>query len=186
MALAAERVRGAFAGYGRIWKMSFPGARGAWAADRTAPGKQGEPRWRLLQTQGAVKFGLLADQAGQRLTALFPSASGASGARLVLRDPAKAPRPYLDPRKSGLAGALAPRASSTVILASDMGPAPEALGGGVAFAFPASAEKALARLDPREAVAVELVFPSRIRERTRVTLLEVGDFAAAKAFLAAR
>ena len=39
--------------------------------------------------------------------------------------------------------------------------------------------------DPREAVTLELVFPTRTGERVETTLFEVGDFAAGRAFLAA-
>ena len=41
---------------------------------------------------------------------------------------------------------------------------------------------ALATLDPREAVAVEFLFEG---DRTRTAFVEVGDFAAGTAFLAA-
>jgi hypothetical protein len=188
MTVAAERVRNAFSGYGKIWKMNFPGARGGWSADRAQPGKQGEPRWRLSQAQGEVRFGILADSEGERLTVVFPAgrAEGAASARLLLRDPAKAARPYIDNRKAGLAGSMAPRASSVAFLANGKGAAPASVGGGVAFSFPASAMTALERLDPREAATVELVFPSRRRERVEKTLIEIGDFAAGRAFLAAR
>ena len=188
LAVAAERVRTAFAGYGKIWKMNFPGAHGGWQADRADPGKLGEPRWRLSQGQGQVRFGLLAAGPVQELTAVVPTAraAGASGARLVLRDPGRAAKPYLDPRKAGLAGALPPRASSTAILANGRAPAPASVGGGVAFSFPGRAGDALARLDPREAVVLELVYPTRSGERVEATMFEVGDFAAGRAFLAAR
>lgn len=188
LTIAAERVRTAFAGYGKIWKMNFPGAHGDWQADRADPGKRGEPRWRLAQSQGQVRFGLLADGPNQALTAVLPSlrAAGASGARLILRDPSRAAKPYLDPRKSGLAGALPPRASTLAILASSRAPAPESVGGGVAFSFPGRLGDALAGLDPREAVVLELVFPTRDGERVEATLFEVGDFAAGRAFLATR
>ena len=57
---------------------------------------------------------------------------------------------------------------------------------GAAFRFPDSAARALEGLDPREAVVLELVFPTRTGERVDSTLLEVGDFAAGRAFLAAQ
>lgn len=52
-----------------------------------------------------------------------------------------------------------------------------------AFRFPAQAAAALADLDPRESVQVEFVFGSGPPLRL---YLEVGDFAASRAFLAAR
>ena len=51
---------------------------------------------------------------------------------------------------------------------------------------PEAAARALEGLDPREAVTLELVYPTRDGERVESTLLEVGDFAAARAFLAAQ
>ncbi|MDZ4370247.1 MAG: hypothetical protein U1C74_02340, partial [Phenylobacterium sp.] len=49
-----------------------------------------------------------------------------------------------------------------------------------AFRFPQTAAKALADLDPREAVAVEFLFAG---DRVRTAYVEVGDFAAGRAFL---
>jgi len=51
---------------------------------------------------------------------------------------------------------------------------------GWAFRFPPEAARELARLDPREAVAVEFLFPGDV---TRRAYVEVGDFAAGQAFL---
>jgi hypothetical protein len=51
--------------------------------------------------------------------------------------------------------------------------------------FPQEAAKAMAALDPRESATVELVFPTRTGERVQTALIEVGDFAAGRAFLAA-
>ena len=57
--------------------------------------------------------------------------------------------------------------------------------GGVLYRLPDSATAALAALDPRETVRIELALPAGGRERTVSTDVEVGDFAAGKAFLAA-
>ena len=51
---------------------------------------------------------------------------------------------------------------------------------GWAFRFPAQASSDLASLDPREAVAIEFLFPGDVVRRAYV---EVGDFAAGRAFL---
>jgi hypothetical protein len=56
--------------------------------------------------------------------------------------------------------------------------------GGWAFRFPAAAADALAGLDPREAVAVEFLFTGEDGESVRTAYVEVGDFAAARAFQA--
>lgn len=190
LALAAARVRAGFKGYAQLQRMSFPGTVGAWAADRT-PG----PRWRLGEdAPGGVRFGLIEGADGREgLAAFWPgtTARGASALRLVLRDASRARSPYLDLRRRGLAGRLPPRALTTSLLAGWREAAPESVGvphtrGGTLFRFPAGAAEALAGLDPREAVALELVFPTSAGERTATTLMEVGDFAAGRAFLAAR
>ena len=51
---------------------------------------------------------------------------------------------------------------------------------GWAFRFPDAAAQELASLDPREAVAVEFMFPGDV---TRRAYVEGGDFAAGRAFL---
>ena len=51
---------------------------------------------------------------------------------------------------------------------------------GWAFRFPASAAQAISALDPREAVAVDFLFQD---DRVRRIYVEVGDFAAGRAFL---
>lgn len=190
LTVAAERVRSGFAGYARMYKMSFPGSLTSWQADRTkvATGV----RWRLSQTAGSgVVFGLASDAGGLTAVTTAPQAGAASGARLVMRDPRLAPSAYLDPRQKTLAGRIAPRSVTTAFLASARAPAPLGLlptgaVGGTAIRFPASAAAALDQLDPREAVTLELVYPSRNGDRVESVLFEVGDFAAGRAFLAAQ
>ena len=195
LAVAADRVRKAFDGYAQLRQMSFPGALSAWSADRkpwplVAHGKVVPgPRWRLWQTSGAMTFGMAA---GPGLTAVIasPDAATASGARLILRDPARATDAVLDPRRTDLAGRAPPRSVTQAFLAGSIGPAPASLStpgaqGGGMVTFSAEAAKALAALDPRETVTVELVFPARTGERVQTALIEVGDFAAGRAFLAA-
>ena len=195
LALAADRVRKAFDGYAQLRQESFPGTLSFWSADRkpwslVAQGKVVPgPRWRLWQTSGAMTFGIAA---GSGLTAVVasPDAASASGARLILRDPAKAADAVLDPRRTDLAGRAPPRSVTEVFLAGSIGPAPASLSapgarGGGMVTFSPEAAKALAALDPREAATVELVFPTRTGERVETALIEVGDFAAGRAFLAA-
>ena len=189
LATAAGRVRAGFEGYVRLFRLSFPGSLASWRADRY-PG----PRWRLAQTSGPLTFGIAADSGGaESLTAVWtgPEAAGASGARLVMRDPLLARSAYLDLRKPGLAGRAPPAGLTRTIWASAKVAAPAELladphRGGTLYRFSAAATAALAELDPREAVTVELVFPTRQGERTRSALVEVGDFAAGRAFLAVR
>jgi hypothetical protein len=54
-----------------------------------------------------------------------------------------------------------------------------------AFRFPPQAIDAIAALDPREAVAVEFLYAGRAGDVARQAYVEVGDFAAGRAFLAA-
>jgi hypothetical protein len=80
---------------------------------------------------------------------------------------------------------LPPRSALRVYAAEARSPAgvdllPKDSGGGWAFRFPAEAARELARLDPREAVAVEFLMPGDVVRRAYV---EVGDFAAGRAFL---
>jgi hypothetical protein len=199
LAVAAARVRKAFDGYARLRDMSFPGSFSAWQADRkpwplVVAGKvQAGPRWRLSQSStsdgAALVFGMAS---GPQLVAVTTArgAASAAGARLVMRDPAKAADAFIDPRRGDLGGRVPPRWQSQVFLAQSIGPAPAGLlppgaQGGVMVVFPASAAAAMATLDPREAVTVELAFPTRNGERVQSALVEVGDFAAGRAFLAA-
>jgi len=197
LALAAERVRTAFNGYSRMSAMDFPGAFAGWRADRGHPKRVGAS-WRLSQSAriGAapVTFGIASEgAAAPLLTAVVgsPNAQAAAGARLVVRDATLVATPYIDTRKAGLSGRVAPRTSARVFLAMSRMAAPAGLLpagalGGAAFRFPDAAARALEGLDPREAVVLELVFPTRTGERVESTLLEVGDFAAGRAFLAAQ
>jgi hypothetical protein len=195
LATAAKRVRAAFAGWSRLTTMSFPGRFATWRADRIA-GRAGTPGWRLQQTaraaEGPVTFGIVGDgRGGESLaaTAAWPGALTAATARIVVRDPAKAPRPYLVPRRPALAAQAPPRSVARAFLASARTAAPPALvpaGAGVAalFRFPAVAAAAIEALDPREAIVLELVYPTATGERVEAVPFEAGDFAAARAFLA--
>jgi hypothetical protein len=195
LATAATRVRRAFDGYADLRFMRFPGSFSPWQAERkpwplVVKGKvQPGPRWRLTQTAqsdaGVVTFGM-ADGPELVVVTTAGDAGRAAGARLLLRDPAKAADPFLDPRRPGLLGRVPPRALTQAFLARSLGPAPASLslGGGTELRFSADAAQALAMLDPREAATVELVFPTRTGERVETAIIEVGDFAAARAFLA--
>jgi hypothetical protein len=115
-------------------------------------------------------------------------------ARLIMRDAARAPQPYLDRWGGGstarlpLTRRLPPRGATKVFAAQARAPAgPDLLpkaartdGGGWTFRFPDAAAAEFAALDPREAVAVEFLFPG---DQVRRAYVEVGDFAAGRAFL---
>ena len=195
--VVAKRVRTAFSDYARMNVMSFPGSVGTWRADRGKTVGAGAT-WRLSQTartpSGQAMFGVaFTDDGMETLTAVaaWPGALGASGARLVMRDPARVARAYLDPRHNDLAAQIPPRPMTRAFLANARAPAAPGLlpGGantGAAFRFATAAGAALQRLDPREAVMLELVYPTRDGERVEAVPIEVGDFAAGIAFLSAK
>jgi hypothetical protein len=187
--IAAQRVRTAFGGYARIPRLTFPGDLAAWRADRAA-------EWRLAQDVrfggDQLTFGIVGHDETTALVAVGRFADGAQpyAARVLMRDVERTPGPYLD-RWGGGATArlpldrrLPPRMALTGFMAEARSPAGDlvAKGGGPGWAFrmPAEAARALGKLDPREAVAVEFLFPGDVVRRAYV---EVGDFAAGEAFL---
>ena len=187
---AAARVREAFSIYQRIARMTYPGEAADWRADR---GSGRAARWRLAQDTrfGAdrMTFGLAGWDGSNGLLAVASFADGQSpyAARLVLRDGTRTLGPYLvsGGKAVALSRKLPPRSATRAYLAearSSAGPdlLPRDLTTGWAFRFPAPAAQALAELDPREAVAVEFLFSG---ERVRTAYIEVGDFAAGRAFL---
>ncbi|HKR86756.1 MAG TPA: hypothetical protein VJS38_01135 [Phenylobacterium sp.] len=194
IAVAAARVRDAFAGYARTQRITYPGDQAGWRADRTGPG---DIRWRLAQEarfgRDRMTFGLAGRQTAGVLLAVAEFADGQApyGARLLLRDDRRCEAPYLDGPNTSARGLpldhrLPPRSALRAYPAEARSPAgadllPKNGGGGWAFRFPAQAARDLARLDPREAIAVEYLFPGDVVRRAYI---EVGDFAAGRAFLA--
>lgn len=182
LASAAGRVRDAFEGWSRLSRLELEGG---WIAERMASAG----RWRLRQ---ATTFGVdravlgLEGPAGRPAVAVtFADGRVPSAARLRLRDPARDPRPNLN-------GTRLPSPGSTRVLwAGATESAPETLAPAGAQAarlhrWPAGTAAALAALDPREAVAADFVFSDRHGSETiRTAVFQVGDVAAALAFLAA-
>jgi hypothetical protein len=194
LSVAAGRVRNAFAGYARMQRINYPGEMGNWRADRTGPGLI---RWRLAQEarfgRDRMTFGLAGRQTPGALLAVAQFADGQApyGARLLLRNDQRSDGPYLDGPSASARGLpldrrLPPRSALRSYSAEARSPAgsdllPKEAQGGWAFRFPAQAARDLARLDPREAIAVEFLFSGDV---TRRAYVEVGDFAAGRAFLA--
>jgi hypothetical protein len=187
---AANRVKSAFAGYQRISRMVYPGDVADWRADRTT-GRAA--RWRLSQDSrfGAdrMTFGLAGWDGANGLLAVATFADGRTpyAARLVMRDGARTLGPYLitTGKAAPLSAKLPPRTATRSYLAEARSPAgpellPKAVEAGWAFRFPVAAAQALGDLDPRESIAVEFLFSG---ERVRTAYVEVGDFAAGRAFL---
>jgi hypothetical protein len=192
LATAANRVRQAFDGYSTMLRMTYPGDRATWQADRSVSATI--PIWRLSQPVGfggdRLMFGL-SGRANQMLAvAVFADGARPYAARLVVRDTLRTQGPYLNARNArGLAANAAPRNASRVFGAETRDEAPLTLlptgaKTGLSFRFPPEAADAMSRLDPREAATVEFVFTSRTGvDVVRRAYVEVGDFAAGRAFL---
>lgn len=194
LAADAAQVRRAFAGFTRIGRLTYPGDVAAWQADRWSRASA----WRLKQQvafgrDDALSFGLAGRDNVEALVAVATFSDGAEpyAARLVLRDTSRTIGPFLDRRSDGptaglpLARRLPKDGGLTAYLAQARAPAGRDLlarGEGWAFRFPPEAARALAALDPREAVAVDFLMPGAGVRRAYV---EVGDFAAGAAFLRA-
>lgn len=198
MKVAAGRVRSAFDGYARLVRMNWPGDIAGWSGNRTVT-RQGA-LWRLSQSttfgHDRMVFGLGGEEGGGVLLAAVSFADGRTpyAARLVMRDPARAALPYLDRSRLGakgaipLAGRLPPASATRAFTAETRSEASERLRpqgskSGLLYRFPTRAADALADLDPREAVAVDFVFSGVRGDEVRRAYVEVGDFAAGRAFL---
>jgi len=182
---AASRVKSAFQSYSRIARLSYPGDTASWDANRNV--SVDGPVWRLSQPSrfgwDSMVFGL-AGKTGQGV--LLASANFADGAspyavRLVMRDVTRTSGPYLDRRLAGpggripLAGRLPPSATRA-FSAEARSPASRRLAPGgaksaILVRFPTQAVESLAALDTRD------------RDAVRRAYVEVGDFAAGRAFL---
>lgn len=189
--VAASRVRAAFDGYAQMQTMTYPGDVSSWKADRASSATI--PFWRLSQMSafGAdrLMFGLAGPNKAVTAVATFENGQRPYAARVILRDTKRTLGPYIDNRSGrALSGKVAPRNASLVFNAETREEAPPTLlptgaKTGLAFRFPIAAADAMSQLDPREAVTVEFVFTGRGDEMTRKAYVEVGDFAAGRAFL---
>ena len=191
--LAADRLRVAFADYAKLQTLSFPGVRAGWKAERPYPGYHGAPRWGLAQgvlgQGGWMVFGIT----GGQVTLLDgrPDSAPAPIARIVFRNPAILSEPYVDLRRNDPADQVAPAAVSQTFIARGRTSAarsllPAGARTGLAYQFPPDVMAALAQLDPREMAALQLVYPGPKGDRVVTGWVEVGDLAAARAFLVVR
>ncbi|MGE3142712.1 MAG: hypothetical protein AB7L65_05280 [Hyphomonadaceae bacterium] len=182
--LAAARARAAFQGWSHAHAMRFPAGARAWDARRTPDPADG---WMLRQSVGAAVFGVRMEAGQERLSLIAPLEAGASPpptAQMLVRDPARAAQSLMDvPGRlaSGLeAGAPAPGVARA-FLASSRRVETHAGVRRVIFTFPDAAFAALLTLDPRESAVILLGGAPQQR-----LLIEIGDVAAARAFLAAQ
>lgn len=191
---AAVRVRSAFEAYKSMQRITYPGDVAAWQAERALSATI--PLWRLSQPSsfGADRliFGLAGRANAKAMIAVVTFADNAQpyAARVVMRDPARTQGPYIDARGGrNLSAKVAPRSASQVFNAEAREPAsvtllPTGAKTGTAFRFPMTAADAMSKLDPREAVTIEFSFAGRAgSDQVRKAYVEVGDFAAGRAFL---
>ncbi len=187
LVVVRDRVTDAFQGWARTPRMTFPGTRAEWTANRL---RAAEPRWRLMQASmtGAspVTFGLVAEPDGRQALSAVVSFVGRPrpyAARIVMRDPSLAARPWLTP--AGV-GTLPPEAQRRTVWsagtkAADASVLIEGRTQGEAWRFPEAGAEALAALDPREPFLIQFLFRDGSIATAR---FEAGDFAAARAFVA--
>ncbi len=199
IATAATRVRAAFDGYSKLQRMSYPGEIADWTADRSTSRRVAI--WKLSQTDqfdgSRLVFGLAGGDGPSSLVAvaIFPDGAQPYAARLVVRDANLAPDAFINVLhasngKTPLSARTPPRSATKAFMAEARGSAdptllPYGARQGVAFRFPKAAAQTLSGLDPREAVAIDFLFAgANGSEQVRTAYVEVGDFAAGRAFLA--
>ena len=187
-----NRVVDAFAGWVRIPAMDFPGAEFTWTASRGIMPDM--PVWSIVQDQGDLKIGVSTRSGQRQLSLTLPGNERATSAILVLRDMERQPTlydatmggTYTGPTNAPWARWTPPRFAETRVWASarDAGRTAATLAGedrATLFDFPISAADALAARDPRETARIELM--DRHGHIVARHHIEIGDFAAALAFL---
>ncbi|WP_297506411.1 hypothetical protein [uncultured Caulobacter sp.] len=191
LALAASRVKAAFDGYAQMLTMTYPGDVSSWKAERSVSATI--PVWRLSQLSAfggdRLMFGLAGRAKAVTAVATFENGRRPYAARVIVRDTNRTLGPYISPTAGrSLANKVAPRNASLVFNAETREEAPLTLlptgaKTGLSFRFPPAVADAISQLDPREAVTIEFAFAGRGDEVTRKAYVEVGDFAAGRAFL---
>jgi hypothetical protein len=182
---AATDARAAFGIWTRANEVAFEGWARIWRARRVA----GADGWRLRQEIAAplpASFGVRELGAARGLVLIAPSARGApapSSARLIMRDAARTAAPEIALQQlvsHGLdAGAPAPGRGQLAFPSTRSSENGERGARLTVFAFPDAAFANLLALDPRESVEILVQTPGRSHR----LLVEVGDIAAARAFL---
>lgn len=182
-ASAAADARRSFAAWANAGAMEFPGWDRSWRARRSTE----QTGWRLSQdidTPIPAVFGVRQTRDVQRLALAIPLARGAvapASVQLIVRDRSRGPMREVGlPQRisQGLEAGLPSPMTSTSI------PSVRTIerhnGQQIAiFTFPDTAFRDLVALDPRESVELRL----ETGRATQSLLVEVGDVAAARAFL---
>ena len=186
-ASAARAAEAGFASWARTYAMNFRGTERLWTARRSADVNG----WRLSQPIAApiaATFGVREVEGAQQLSLVMPLAAreGApASVQLQMRDPARAGTDMLDLRgrtSSGLAAGLpAPGAARGYFANSRRIETNRNAPSQAVFTFPEAAFQSLLALDPRESAQLQF----ETGGRRQAILIEIGDLAAARAFLAA-
>lgn len=184
----AARIREAYRAFAAAIHMDYPGRHGGWSASRSR-----HDLWAVFTSDPAsgARLGLVRNTAMDRLdfAAALPASGGPApaSARLLLRDPALHPEPWLGPIFAR-SDALAPPPLGAVReeWAAGLRIEPGVAGASwLVITFSDRARQRLAALDPREAVVLETTPPPRAAGSGPVrAMFEVGDFAAAAGFIA--
>ena len=182
----AETVRNGYRAFVKTTYIEYPAAHAIWGASRSV-----HDRWAVSQTDKAtsVVFGLrrqLQKPEDVRVAIAMPAEGLVpSAVQLFVRDPAKMPEPWFGAfSRPGAKLTPPPRAISHVEWAGKVASAKDAVGEAIwVFSFNPSVIALLEQLDPREAVQVELIPPSRAKDQAAKRIVfEVGDIRAARAF----
>lgn len=181
---AVADAHDAYTAWANATSMNFPGWTRTWTARRTT----GVNGWRLsqpLETPNGAVFGVREVRNAQTL-ALILTGDNAATVRMVVRDAARSrPGPLDLPARvaRGLEAGAPETGSATRAFSGTR--TLERRPGGVTqsvYAFPHAAFAALLALDPRESVRLELSTGRTVQ----IAYVEVGDVAAARAFLTLR
>ncbi len=185
-ASAARAAEAGFASWARTYALNFHGTERFWTARRSADING----WRLSQQIAApiaAGFGVREHEGVQQLSLVMPLAPGEgapASVQILMRDPARSNTDILDLRgrtSSGLASGLpAPGATHGYFANSRRIETNRNAPNQAVFTFPEAAFQSLLALDPRETAELRLESGGRSQR----ILIEVGDLAAARAFLA--
>ncbi len=190
--------------WSHMYSMRFPARWQNWEARRDDAREK--PRWRVrvpLQDKAGniLDFGLVAQGENVFLGLTVMGGQVPSSVILQMRDSSRLAAPLDDDllrlmgrKGDGPARLLPPKSVLQSFFAIDKSAAPASLTGeasksgkinkAVMFRFAEKALDAFSALDPRDVVALELVFPARRgkRQRREYIYAEAGDFAAARLF----
>lgn len=182
----AANVRNGYRAFVKTTYIEYPATHAIWGASRSP-----HDRWAVSQTDKAssIVFGLRRAPNNPdvfRLAIAMPAKGVVpSSVQLIMRDQTKMPEPWFGAfSRPGDKLTPPPRSISHIEWAGKVASAKDAVGEPIwVFTFNASAIALLEHLDPREAIQIDVIPPSRVeRQGVKSVVLEVGDVRAAHAF----